>query len=578
MFFPETTGVALSLVLLPSMAQAFDACRRIPGDSDWPSQADWDQLNATTKGHLIETIPQASVCHELPYLKFDETACRELRENWDFAPTFELKPAEIINPFFQNQSCDPYTPKNEACEIGNYAVYSINVTGPADVVAGIEFAKQKNVRLIIKNTGHDYMGKSTGQGSLALWTHNLKTIEINPHYTSSHYDGPAVKVGAGVISGELYTAVANHGYRAVGGTCASVGVAGGYAAGGGHSVLNGLYGMAADNVLEWELIIANGEYVIATPSNEYSDLYWAMSGGGAGVWGVVLSMTYRIHPDDIVGGAKLSFNSSSVEPDIYWEAIEVFYAWMPTFVDGLDGGNTIEYLISATAFDGVSFTVPGQDTEAVDGLIKPYLDELDRLGVPYMYSSRTLPNFYDHFAADLGPLPYGPWPGSTLFSNRLVPRAVVEDSRSNAAWVETIKNLTEYQDGYFFLGCETLHVSNIGHPDNSVLPAWRDTIAACTVTGYWNWTIPRSEMLARKEHLAFHINPSLEAVTPNSGSYLNEVDSFYIGDWKKEFYGANYDRLFEIKAKYDPDHLFYAYTGIGSDMWKFDERGRLCRV
>ena len=85
-------------------------------------------------------------------------------------------------------------------------------------------------------------------------------------------------------------------------------------------------------------------------------------------------------------------------------------------------------------------------------------------------------------------------------------------------------------------------------------------------------------MLARKEYLTTVINPSLEAVTPDSGTYLNEVDSWYAGDWKREFYGANYGRLLEIKSKYDPDHFFYTYTGVGSDFWMADEEGRLCRT
>lgn len=60
-----------------------------------------------------------------------------------------------MNPAIQNQSCDPFTPVDRPCELGNYVSYSINVTGPSDVVAGIHFARKKNVRLVIKNTGHE---------------------------------------------------------------------------------------------------------------------------------------------------------------------------------------------------------------------------------------------------------------------------------------------------------------------------------------------------------------------------------------------------------------------------------------
>lgn len=66
-----------------------------------------------------------------------------------------LYPADIMNAAFQNQSCDPFTSADKPCELGNYASYSINVTGVDDVLAGIKFAQEKNIRLVIKNTGHE---------------------------------------------------------------------------------------------------------------------------------------------------------------------------------------------------------------------------------------------------------------------------------------------------------------------------------------------------------------------------------------------------------------------------------------
>ncbi|KAI9697553.1 MAG: hypothetical protein M1820_007752 [Bogoriella megaspora] len=574
------TRVPLVLLLLAPLTNAqSSSCKNIPGDAGWPSNTKWIQLNDTIDGRLIATIPQASVCHTSPYNNLNETECEALKANWDFAQTFEPHPAEIMNPAFQNQSCDPFTPTETPCELGNYASYSINVTGAGDVTAGIKFAKENNVRLVIKNTGHDYMGKSTGKGSLALWTHNLKNSEVLTNYTSDTYTGPAVKVGAGVISGELYSVVAQAGYRVVGGTCSSVGIAGGYTAGGGHSLINGLYGMAADNVLEWEVVKADGEVVVATPTNEYSDLYWAMSGGGGGVWGVVLSMTSKIHKDGEIGGARLLFNAPANDTDTYWKAIEAWYAFLPSYTDGLKGGNTVEFEVFATMFAAISFTIPDGNASDVDTLLAPYLAQLDQLGIQYNFSSHSSANYYDHFENDFGPLPYGPNQADTLFSNRLFPRSVSEDNTTNAALVQAIRNLTAYQDGYFFLGCEALRVNNsTDHPDNAVLPAWRDVLGICTVIGFWNWTVPRSEMLEHKEYLVSEIVPSLEAVTPGSGSYLNEVDSWYKGDWKRGFYGENYDRLLGIKNKYDPNRVFYAYTGVGSDYWVADADGRLCKA
>lgn len=73
--------------------------------------------------------------------------------------------------------------------------------------------------------------------------------------------------------------------------------------------------------------------------------------------------------------------------------------------------------------------------------------------------------------------------------------------------------------------------------------------------------------------------PMLERLTPGGGAYLNEAD-FQQPDYKRVFYGGNYDRLLQIKDKYDPGHIFYAITAVGSDRWYEDETrgGRLCRV
>lgn len=80
------------------------------------------------------------------------SSCR--LQSADLAPSFDHS-AEVMNPYFQNQTCSPYTDSSDPCTLGNYASYSINVTGATDVIAGIAFAKKNNIRLVIKNTGHE---------------------------------------------------------------------------------------------------------------------------------------------------------------------------------------------------------------------------------------------------------------------------------------------------------------------------------------------------------------------------------------------------------------------------------------
>ena len=115
------------------------------------------------------------------------------------------------------------------------------------------------------------MGKSAGAGSLSLWMHKLKFVELID-YKSSYYTGKAGKVGAGIQGYELNKAASEEGYVFIAGACASVGSAGGYTQGGGHSPLSNVYGLSADNVLEWEVVDGTGRLLKATPEENSGKL------------------------------------------------------------------------------------------------------------------------------------------------------------------------------------------------------------------------------------------------------------------------------------------------------------------
>ena len=89
--------------------------------------------------------------------------------------------------------------------------------------------------------------------------------------------------------------------------------------------------------------------------------------------------------------------------------------------------------------------------------------------------------------------------------------------------------------------------------------------------------MPRSVEVEREEYLTDVIGPTLAELTPGSGTYLNEGD-FNDPNWKQDFYGVNYERLREIKKKYDPTDLFFAITAVGSDAWVVTAEERLCRA
>ena len=200
-----------------------------------------------------------------------------------------------------------------------------------DVAAGIKFATKHNIRLVVRNTGHDYNGKSTGSGALGIWMHHLKDITFSD-WSDASYTGKAIKLGAGVMGIEAYEAADAQGLQVVGGECPTVGIAGGYTQGGGHSALASKHGLAADQVLEWEVVTGTGEYLVANRESN-SDLYWALSGGGGGTYGVTLSMTSKAHPDTPTSAMNMTFLSTNTTQDKYYEAISTFHASLPAMVD-----------------------------------------------------------------------------------------------------------------------------------------------------------------------------------------------------------------------------------------------------
>ena len=107
--------------------------------------------------------------------------------------------------------------ENRHCTLGGYPVYVLNARHARDIQAGVNFARNMNVRLVVKNTGHDFHGKSSGFGSLSIRTHQLKDIAIIEQYRSKKYTGPAIKAGSGVQGFEVYAAASKAGLVVVGG-------------------------------------------------------------------------------------------------------------------------------------------------------------------------------------------------------------------------------------------------------------------------------------------------------------------------------------------------------------------------
>ncbi|RGP62645.1 putative isoamyl alcohol oxidase [Fusarium sporotrichioides] len=558
-----------SLFILPLLALATGAsatgkysCKCFPGDSCWPSDAEWSNLNSTVGGRLVATVPLGSPCHDPDY-NADE--CKHLQSEWLYSSIHSGSSSSMMAPIFANQTCDPFQPREKPCTLGNYVRYAVNVTSAEDVTAALKFAQEKNIRFVIRNTGHDYLGRSTGAGALSVWTHYLKDTKVID-WKDEHYQGKALKVGAGVQGFEaLATAHAND-LVVVTGECPSVGLAGGYTQGGGHSALSTNFGLAADNTLEFEVVTADGKLVKANRSHN-SDLYWALSGAGSGNYGVVISVTVQAHPEAKVSGASFLVTAPEDHPDLIYDAIDAFHAALPKIVDS---GVMIIYFFSDSFLQIPAMTAYDKTEAEVKKILQPLSDSFAAIGINFEPTFTHFSSYYEHYDHYWGPLPAGNIQvGTQIFGGRLLPRDRVNE------FAPTARKIAEM--GVIYIGVG-VNVSKFGgNSDNAVLPQWRDSLVQVSLTLPWDNEAPWEEMLAAQRKMTEVIQPVIEAATPGAGAYVNEAD-FQQRSWQETFYGVNYDKLVQIKKKYDPEHLFYATVAVGSEAWNVADNGRMCRT
>lgn len=238
-------------------------CRCLPSDGCWPGPDQWQALNSSLEGDLVAVKPVDFVCHEPT---FDEQACQAVTAMNNDSLWRSGQPGAVQHQNWgswplMDESCYPDSPREEPCGQGKISLYSVLAESVQDIQKTVSFAYERGLRLVIKNTGHDYLGRSSAPDSLQLATHKLDDIQFTDNFVPENCGekdgyGPAVTIGAGVQLKELYEATAAEGVTVVAGFAHTVGAAGGYIQGGGHSPMGTWKGMAADNALEFKVVTA----------------------------------------------------------------------------------------------------------------------------------------------------------------------------------------------------------------------------------------------------------------------------------------------------------------------------------
>ncbi|KAF1830768.1 FAD/FMN-containing isoamyl alcohol oxidase-like protein MreA [Decorospora gaudefroyi] len=579
-------------------------CKNYPGYAGWPSSDKWDALDVALGGALIKGIPPAAACYDGEYK--DAMTCANVRRRQTDALFVKEDPVVPFNQWQLDNPC-PVPAASESlpisdCSLIYFPAYVVNATTVKDVQLAVNFARNNNIRLTIKNTGHDFVGRNTGGGALQVWVHPMKAFEYLPTFQVGNYKGQAARVGAALEQWEVFSYMGKAGITILTPGSPTVGAFGGYMQGGGFSYITSKYGLMADQVLGLEVVTADGRFVHADPT-ENADLFWAIRGGGPGNFGIVTSAIVKAYPSTTISRSDFTIQTGPVfgnskttvrvDDETFWKAVSVYFSHNLRVNDAKGIMWNFIFTEAPSRSQPRTFTLlnqitkPGVSVQEMKDLVAPLIKDLNDIGVPL---DNPEPLFWETFA-DFGTLPGGPNGGTSnsRLVSRLFPRSNFEDPKSDT-FLKSMAAIRSYveEGGYNFHSVDfapTYETAGYPGSDSAVSSHMRN--AVMHMTGWDNRQygadITDEQWKASYARLASYIQ-KLRDASPGSGAYMNEAD-VQEPNFQDSFYGSGYKRLLKIKKERDPWSLFYAVTGVGSEEWMVEgtrglptQQGRLCRV
>jgi hypothetical protein len=476
------------------------------------------------------------------------------------------------------------------------SAYAVEAANAQDIAAAVDFARQHTLRLVVKGTGHDYLGRSNAPDSLLVWTHRMRQVTTRDAFTpagcSNAAARPAVTVEAGARWLEVYREARSHGRYVQGGGCTSVGAAGGFLQGGGFGSWSRKYGIAAASMLEAEVVTADGKLRVANACQN-QDLFWALRGGGGGTFGVVTKVTLAAYPAPTTLGFVIGSIKATSDP-AFKELLERFVPFYREKLDNETWGehvtvkenNTLELTMSfvdltaAQAEDAWSPFLrwveadPGRFAAeahfvAIPGT-KMWDDEYLRKVAPGTLTSDA--------ASDPGAFWWSSNQGEVAtywytYQSRWLPADLFDGPAARSLAGTLFEASRRWSlEVYFSKGQAGASPEAIARDSETsmnpaVLKAAALVIAAATSTGYPGVKGHEPDRTAGTEERA-RVTAAmaiLRAATPGAGTYVNETD-YFEPSWQREFWGDNYRRLLAIKRQVDPGGLFTCHHCVGSEL------------
>jgi FAD/FMN-containing dehydrogenase len=526
----------------------------------------WQSLNQTVQGRLHTAAPLSLPCFSTyngQLVSPNPSICAEIQAGYtsgDFR-------AQFYNGFANNQDeicasndtdqcllnnnkpTDPTAFTNKSCNQGSVSKYYIEVQSESDVRAALEFSRNNGIRLSIKNSGHDYLGRSSLKGSLALWTRQVGGLTRDGSFVPDGCENVSavdtITTAAGVNSDEAYKFADAEGVTLVGGYASTIGITGGWVQGGGHSVLSPVYGLGIDRVVQYKIITTDGVLRIAN-SCQNPDLFWALRGGGGGTFGVVMEATHRVEP-------AISLSVASIK---YTQTLANIGQWLDLLVNnslgwanqGWGGHYVASNLVSVTPL--LKFSDAEASMAPAAAFAKANNGTVVIESLPSWYAFYT--KYVKANEAAVG--------GPRVLASRLIPASLFDNSAGRAKLLSFLNHIVSVGlSPYIPATAPWLYP----YPPNSTsaTPAWRNAVWELGFAANWAWNSTLEEKKTVNRLLA-NLTAMAEELTPGGGTYVNEA-SPWTTNWREAWWGDNYPRLLAVKKKYDPEGILSCWKCVG---------------